>query len=130
MAAPETEQPASAPGLIAALAALLKNSVGLLLSRLELAAVELGELRNHVLRLVVVFALAVMAGWFAIAFGAVTIVYLAWDALGWKILLIMTALFLLATLALAWYALAMLRQGKLALPATMAELKSDRDILL
>jgi uncharacterized membrane protein YqjE len=118
------------PGLIASLGALTRNAFGLVLSRVELAAVELADVRNHVLRLLVVFALAAMAGWFAIAYGTVTVVYLAWAALGWKILLIMTAVFGLIALGLGWYGLAMIRQGKLSLPATMAELKSDRDMLL
>lgn len=118
------------PGLIASLGAVTKNAFGLILSRVELAAVELADARAHLLQLVVVFALAVVAGCFAIAYGSVTIVYLAWDALGWKILLIMAALFAFAALGLACYAVAMIRQGKLSLPATMAELKSDRDMLL
>jgi len=118
------------PGLIASLGAVTKNAFGLILSRVELAAVELADVRNHALRLVVVFALAVMACWFAVAYGTATIVYLAWEALGWKILLIMTAVFGFVTLGLAWYALAMIKQGKLSMPATMAELKSDRDMLL
>jgi len=121
---------AAPPGLIASLGAVTKNAFGLILSRVELAAVELADVRNHVLRLLVVFALAALACWFAIAYGTATIVYLAWDALGWKILLIMAAGFGVVTLALGWYAVAMIRQGKLALPATMAELKSDRDMLL
>lgn len=118
------------PGLIASLGAVTKNAFGLILSRIELAAVELADARNHALQLLVVFALAVMASWFAIAYGTATIVYLAWDALGWKILLIMAAVFGFATLGLVWYAVAMIKQGKLSLPATMAELKSDRDMLL
>jgi len=118
------------PGLIASLGALTRNAFGLILTRVELAAVELAEVRNHLLRLVAVFALALMACWFAVAYGTATIVYLAWDALGWKILPIMAAVFGFVTLALVWYALAMIKQGKLSLPATMAELKSDRDMLL
>ncbi|MBV8125278.1 MAG: phage holin family protein, partial [Paucibacter sp.] len=56
--------------------------------------------------------------------------YLAWDSLGWKILPIMTVVFLLIAIGLVRYAQNMLRSGKLSLPATMAELKSDRDMLL
>lgn len=104
--------------------------MGLLLSRLELAALELSEVRNHLMQLVVVAALALLAGWFMLAFASVTIVFLCWEALGWKILLIMTAVFGVFTLGLALYARGMLRDGKLSLPATMAEIKSDRDMLL
>ena len=118
------------PGLIASIAGLARNAVGLLLSRLELASIELSEVRNHLLQLVVIFALAMVAGLFAIAYGSVLVVFLAWDSLGWKILLIMTAVFLLLAVGLVMYARAMLRQGKLSLPATMAELKADRDMLI
>lgn len=118
------------PGLIASIAGLARNAVGLMLSRLELASIELSEVRNHLLQLVVIFALAMVAGLFAIAYGSVLVVFLAWDSLGWKILLIMTAVFLLLAVGLVMYARAMLRQGKLSLPVTMAELKADRDMLI
>ena len=118
------------PGLIASIAGLARNAVGLMLSRLELASIELSEVRNHLLQLVVIFALAMVAGLFAIAYGSVLVVFLAWDSLGWKILLIMTAVFALLAIGLVMYARAMLRQGKLSMPATMAELKADRDMLM
>lgn len=124
------EEKSAPPGLIASLAAVARNGIGLLLSRLELAALELSQVRNHLLQLVVVFALAVVAGCFALAYATVTIAYLAWDSLGWKILPIMTVVFLLIAIGLVRYAQNMLRSGKLSLPATMAELKSDRDMLL
>ena len=118
------------PGLIASLGNICRNSLGLLLTRLELAALELGEVRNHLLRLVLVFALAVVACCFALACATVTIAYLAWQAIGWTILPILTGVFLLIAIGLVVYARGMIRSGKLAMPATMAELKSDRDMLL
>ena len=123
------EKPAS-PGLLASLAAVGRNAVGLLLSRLELAALELSEVRNHLLALVTVFALAVVAGWFALAYLTVTIAYLAWDSIGWKILPILAGVFGVIALALLMYARNVVRSGKLSMPATMAELKSDRDLLM
>lgn len=118
------------PGLIASLGNITRNSLGLVLTRLELAALELAEVRNHLLQLVLVFALAVVAGCFALAYGTVTIAYLAWDALGWKILPLITGVFLLIAVGLMLYARGLIRSGKLSMPATMAELKSDRDMLL
>ncbi|MES2740264.1 MAG: phage holin family protein [Pseudomonadota bacterium] len=118
------------PGLIGSLAGVARNTFGLILSRLELASVELSEVRNHVLQLIVVFALAVVAGLFAIAYGSVMVVFLAWDSLGWKIFPIMTLLFVALAIGLAAYARGLLKQDKLSLPATMAELKADRDMLL
>lgn len=118
------------PGLIASLGIFTRNAISLLLNRLELAALELAEVRDHLLKLVVVFALAMLLGGFALIYASVTVVYLAWAAIGWVILPIITVVFLLFALGLIAYARGMLRSGKLALPATMAELKSDRDMLL
>lgn len=130
MSHPDEHGGSAPPGLIASLSAVARNSVGLLLSRLELAALELGEVRNHLLQLVLVFALAVVAGCFALAVGTATIVYLAWPGLGWTILPILAGVYLLMAIGLVGYARNLIASGKLALPATMAELKSDRDMLL
>lgn len=118
------------PGLMGGLSGLVKNLFGLLMSRVELAALELAEVRNHLIELVVLFACAILAAWFAIAFGTATIVAAAWEAMGWKILLIMFLVFAVITAALVWKGLSMLKQGKLAFPETMNELKNDRDMLL
>jgi uncharacterized membrane protein YqjE len=118
------------PGLMGGLTGLAKNLFGLLLSRVELAAVELSEVRNHALELVAIFAGAVLAVWFALAYGTATIVALAWESMGWKILLLMFAVFVVVTAVLVYKGLAMLKQGKLAFPETMKELKHDRDMLL
>lgn len=117
-------------GLIGSLAGVAKNSFGLLLSRLELAALELSEVRNHMMQMFVVFTLAIVAALFAIAYASVLVVFLSWDTLGWKILLIMMLGFMVLATGLGLYARALLRQNKLSLPATMAELKADRDMLL
>ena len=124
------EENAPRPGLIASLAAVGRNAVGLLLSRLELAALELSEVRNHLLTLVAVFALAVVAGCFALAYLTVTIAYLAWDSMGWKLLPLLAGVFVVVALFLLMYARSIIRSGKLSMPATMGELKSDRDMLL
>jgi uncharacterized membrane protein YqjE len=118
------------PGLMSGLTGLAKNLFGLVVSRVELAAIELTEVRNHAIELVAIFAGAVLAIWFAIAYGTATVVALAWESMGWKILLVMFAVFLVITAILVFKGLAMLKQGKLAFPETMKELKNDRDMLL
>ncbi|WP_036165724.1 phage holin family protein [Massilia sp. 9096] len=118
------------PGLMGGITGLAKNLFGLIVSRAELAALELTEVRNHAIELIVIFAMAALATWFALAYGTATIVMLAWDDLGWKILLIMFIVFLLITAALVAKGLSMLKQGKLAFPETMKELRNDRDMLL
>jgi len=118
------------PGLMGGLTGLAKNIFGLVVSRVELAALELSEVRNHALALLAIFALAVLCSWFAIAYGTATIVALAWEAMGWKILLVMFMVFIVAAAVLFLKAQSMLKEGKLAFPETMNELKNDRDMLL
>lgn len=118
------------PGLMGGITGLAKNLFGLVVSRMELAALELAEVRNHVIELVVIFALAALATWFALAYGTATIVALAWDEMGWKILLVMFVVFAVITLILVMKGLSLLKQGKLAFPETMKELRNDRDMLL
>src|SRR3954467_14366292 len=101
------------PGLLGGITGLAKNLFGLVVSRVELAAIELSEVRNHVIELLAIFAGAVLATWFALAYGTATIVALAWDEMGWKILLVMFVVFVAITAALVMKGLSMLKQGKL-----------------
>ena len=118
------------PGLMGGITGLAKNLFGLVVSRVELAALELSEVRNHVIELVAIFAMAALATWFALAYGTATIVALAWEEMGWKILLVMFVVFAVVTLILVMKGLSLLKQGKLAFPETMKELRNDRDMLL
>jgi len=117
------------PGFMGGISALAKNLFGLVVSRAELAALEMAEVRNHLIELVTIFAVAVMATWFALAYGTATIVALAWDEMGWKILLVMFLVFAVLTAVLVMKGISMLKQGKLAFPETMKELRNDRDML-
>jgi len=126
----KTETVVHGPGLMGGISGLAKNLFGLVVSRLELAALEMSDVRNHVIELVAIFAGAVLAVWFALAYGTATIVMLAWDSLGWKILLVMFLVFAAITAALLLKGMALLKQGKLAFPETMKELRNDRDALL
>ena len=112
------------------LAAVARDAGGLVFNRIELAALELGELRGALLRLLLTGALAIVALWFAVAWWSVLVVYLAWDSLGWKVLVLVAAVFT----GLAWWlmkkARAIVDSGQIALPATMSELRRDKDALL
>jgi len=118
------------PGLMGGITGLAKNLFGLLVSRVELAAIELTEVRNHAIELIALFACGALAAVFALAYGTGLIVALAWDAMGWKILLVMFLVFLAIAVGLVMKGLSMLKQGKLSFPATMKELQHDRDMLL
>jgi uncharacterized membrane protein YqjE len=126
---PETAEQAR-PGLIAGVVMVARDFAGLLFNRVELAALEMGEMRNALLKLLLFGALAIVAIWFAIAYWTVLVVYLAWDTLGWKILLIIAILFSLLAYALLRHVRGMVDEGRLSMPATMAELRGDRDALL
>ena len=126
----KTETVVHGPGLMGGISGLAKNLFGLVVSRVELAALEMSEVRNHVIELLALFAGAVLAVWFALAYGTATIVMLAWDSWGWKILLVMFLVFLAITAVLVMKGLALLKQGKLAFPETMNELRHDRDALM
>ncbi len=119
-----------APGLIGSVSGLVKTTLRLVLSRLELAMAELSDVRDHLVKLAVLFALAILAALFAIGFGTATIVVLLWETLGWSILLILAVVFAVVAWLLVSSIKKMVRNGSLALPATMAELKADRDMLL
>jgi uncharacterized membrane protein YqjE len=80
--------------------------------------------------LLLVFSLGILALLFALAFWSGLVVVLAWDALGWKILLVLAALFTLVAIGMGQYVRAILRQGRIGLPETMNELRQDRDALL
>lgn len=123
-------RPIDTPGLISGVSGVARNLFGLIVSRLELAALELSEVRTNLLKLVLFGAIGVFAALFAVAYWTVLIVYLSWDALGWKILLIMSLVFTAATVAVMMYAKSLLTEGKLSIPATLAELGRDRDALL
>lgn len=117
-------------GLFANLAAVARNVGALVFNRIELAAVELSEVRANLLKLLLIGALGIIATWFALAYWTVLLVYLTWDTLGWRILLMIAAVFTLVAAGIFWYARLMLQQGRLSMPATMAELRNDRDALL
>ena len=120
----------SRPGLFTGLAGMARNLSGLLMSRAELAALELGEVRDNLARLLFVGALGMVAICFALGCWTALLVVLTWDALGWKILLLVAIVYTGAAIAILRHARSMLAQGKLSMTATMAELRKDRDALL
>jgi uncharacterized membrane protein YqjE len=124
------EAPGSGPHLMVGVMGIAKNMFGLLLNRIELAALELSEVRTNLLKLALVFALGLIAAWFAIAYWSALLVYLTWDLLGWKILFIVAAGFTAVAVGVLLYARAVVAEGKLSMPATMNELRNDRDALL
>jgi uncharacterized membrane protein YqjE len=117
-------------GVVTGLAGIAKNLFGLLVSRIELAALELGEIRDNLARFFLVAAVGVVALWFAVASWTALVVVLAWDTMGWTILLLIAAVFTLLAIGILFHARSLLSHDKLSMPATMNELRNDRDALL
>lgn len=118
------------PGLIAGVSSIAKNMYGLLLSRIELAALEAGEIRANLARALLGAVLGLLVAWFALACWTALVIVLAWDSWGWKILLLLAALFTVIAVGIFFYVRTMFSAERLSLPATMAELRKDRDALL
>lgn len=101
----------SALRLITSLIRFAKNEVELLLSRQQRATLELAQMRNRLLKLALIFALVIGTASLAIVYSTVLIVYLNWDHLGWKILVILALAFAAIAAGLLFYAYALCRQG-------------------
>jgi uncharacterized membrane protein YqjE len=95
-----------------------------------MAVLELGAARNAVFRVLLLAALAVLAAAFALLSVSAMIVALAWDALGWRILLVLFLAYLLLSIAMLWRARNIVLSGQIGLPMTLAELKKDREALV
>lgn len=117
------------PGLLGGVATMARNLLGLVLCRVELAALELADVRAALLKLAMFFAAGVITAFFALACWTGLVVMLAWESLGWKILAIVALVHTFATVLIAFYARALIRDGRLSLPLSMAELRNDRDAL-
>lgn len=116
-------------GLKASVAAFGRHLFALLVTRVELAALELGEARDHLARVLLLGVLGLLLLCFALGGWTALVVALAWDALGWKILLLVALFYTLLAVIVLLSARAMLATDKLSLPATVAELRADRDAL-
>ncbi|TFV99518.1 phage holin family protein [Oxalobacteraceae bacterium OM1] len=117
-------------GLVAGLAGVAKNAFGLFLSRLELASLELGEVRDNLARVLLVGALGVVMLWFTLACWTALVVVLAWDSLGWKILLLVAGVYTVLAAVILQRARKLAGGDRLSMPATLNELRNDRDALL
>ena len=97
--------------------------------RFSMAMLELSEARDSFFRVLLLAALALLASVFALLSMSGMIVALTWEALGWRIFLILFLVYLLLTVAMVWKARNLIASGRIGLPATLAELKKDRAAL-
>lgn len=109
---------------------LIQSILGLISSRLSLAVLELSEARDAALLVIALALGAFMAVSFAVIALSALIVVLTWDALGWRVVLILTLIYAGIAAALIQQIRRIIRAGRLGLPATVAELKQDSEVLL
>lgn len=118
------------PGLIASVTTIAGNALKLAGVRASLAVLELADARDAAFSLVLLGAAALGAAALALISLSALIVMLTWDALGWRILLILFVTYLAIAIGLLWRARAILSSGQIGLPLTLSELRKDRAALL
>jgi uncharacterized membrane protein YqjE len=117
------------PGLASAAASFVGHALKLLGVRASLATLELADARDAALRVLLLGAAALGAATLALISVSALIVMLAWDTLGWHILLILTVVYGALAAGLLWRARAILASGLIGLPLTLSELRKDRAAL-
>ncbi|MEO0317041.1 MAG: hypothetical protein RL404_718 [Pseudomonadota bacterium] len=125
----EENTPAT-PGLIAHARTLLTGMAGLARTRTSLAMLELADARDALLQVMFMGATALLLAGFALACLSALVVALCWDALGWGILLLLFLIYAGLSVLLLQRARAIVASGRIGLPATMEELRKDREALV
>jgi uncharacterized membrane protein YqjE len=126
----QQEQQGSTPGMVNSISSLFRNGLGLLLNRIELAALEFSEVKGNFARLAALLAFGAIASAFALLGWSALIVVLAWESMGWKILALMAGIYTLLAAILFLSAHKLVARGGLSMRATLQELRADRDALL
>lgn len=117
------------PGLISSAATIAGNALKLLGVRASLASLELADARDAALRVLLLGAAGLGAAALALVSLSALIVMLAWDTLGWRILLILFVAYLALAAGLLWRACAIVASGQIGLPVTLSEFRKDRSAL-
>ena len=116
-------------GLASNAAAILDGVQKLLGVRFSMAIMEFADARAAFFQVLLLGAGALLASTFALLIISGMIVVLAWEALGWRIFLILFFAYLLLTIYLLWIVRNIIASGKIGLPLTLAELKKDRVVI-
>lgn len=117
-------------GLASNVGTVISSVLKLVGVRLAMAVMELADARDAVLRVLLLGALAVLAAAFALLSLSAMVVALAWDAMGWRILLVLFLAYVLLAAGMLWKARSIIASGQIGLPTTLAELQKDRAALL
>ncbi len=123
------ENTPASPGLITHARVLIASLAGLARTRTSLAVLELADARDALLQVLFIGATALLLAGFALACLSALLVALCWDALGWGILLVLFLVYGGLAALLLQRARAIVASGRIGLPATMEELRKDREAL-
>lgn len=121
-----TAGPGSTGGLRGALAQLGGSVVGLLRTRLELAALELDEERDRAIDALILVHVATLAFAFALLTASALVVVLFWDSYRIAALVGMTLVYLAIGAVAAWRFTRRRPPGDRPFAGTLAELERDR----
>ena len=124
----EENKPAQ-PGLTDHARLLVASLIGLVRARSSLAVLELADARDALLQVLFMGAAALLLSGFALACLSALVVALCWEALGWGILLVLFVVYAGVAVMLLQRARAIVASGRIGLPATLEELRKDREAL-
>jgi len=124
------EPPAGSAGVTGSLRSVIRHAVGLFQARLSLALIELAEARDAFITVFVLAIAAIVAGSLTLIAVSAWIIVLLWEPLGGWIILILALIYAMLSVLLGLAAIRLIREGRLGLPQTMAELRQDRDALM
>src|SRR6185503_10845271 len=118
----------SSPGLFSSIKRLLTTALAGVENRIELFLIELREARLRIFDVVLLGCAAALMGFMALLLVTVTLVVILWDSARVPVLVVLSACYSLATMAIFWRLKIRLRNWSF-FSATLSELKKDRACL-
>jgi uncharacterized membrane protein YqjE len=119
----------SSSGALASLRRLVDTGLGLAQNRLELLSVELQEEKHRLVELLALTFTTVALGLMALIVISFTIVVLFWENGRLPVLIILSVLYIGATLWASFSLRALMRNGDRPLRSSLEELAKDRECL-
>jgi uncharacterized membrane protein YqjE len=129
MSQPSGSSDDDAPTRAGGIRALLHHAAGLVQARLSLAVIELSEARDAFITVVILAIAALVTTSLALIALSALVIMLLWDAMGLWIIVVVALFYAVLGGWLLRSAIRLVREGRLGLPHTLAELRQDRESL-
>jgi uncharacterized membrane protein YqjE len=123
------EGPESSNGLLASLRRLLDTGLNLAPNRLELLSVELQEEKHRLVEVLALMFTTVALGLMALIVNSFTIVVLFWENGRLPVLIVLSVLYIVATIWASFRLRALVRNGHPPFRDSLEELTKDRECL-